>query len=200
VGNIFYKLGSGLFLGGGHNNVSKNNVIVDCKLGIHVDDRGVARKYDTTAHHLTDMWKTIDANKPPWSTHYPNFMAGILEDPTKPTGNVFENNVLVDTGTPYQLSDAALVDAKKNPALAGDPGFVDIRSLQFNLKPDNAIVKALPDFKEIPFREIGLRLDEYRHTLPTDEETGRNTDERPAMDFDSNTDVKASDRLAKPQE
>jgi hypothetical protein len=200
VGNVFYKLGSGLFIGGGHNNITRNNLIVDCKVGIHLDDRGIARHYDTTAHHLVGTWKTIDANQPPWSTRYPNFMAGILADPTRPTGNVFENNALVETAIPYQLSDPALLDAKTNPVFATDPGFVDMASLNFSLKPGNAISKSLPGFKPIPFREIGLRTDQYRTTLPTDEQTGRNTDGRPAIDFDSNTDVKASDRLAKPQQ
>jgi hypothetical protein len=196
IGNIFYKLSTGPFLGGGHNNVTENNLIIACKTGIHVDDRGIARHYDTTAPHLTSMLKAIDPNRPPWSTRYPNFLRGILEDPTRPTGNVFLNNVIIDTPKPYQLSSPGILDPAMNPVFNGDPEFADLANLNFSLKPSSPIYKLLPGFKPITFSEIGLRIDAYRKSLPTAEETGRNTDRSKSIFFDSNTDIKASDKLS----
>lgn len=193
--NVFYKLGSGIFLGGGHNNVITNNLIVDCRTGIHVDDRGVARHYDATAHHLTQMLKTIDPNRPPWSTHYPNFLAGILENPTEPSGNIFRSNVIVRAARPYQLSSPSILNQQENPDLHVDAQFADESKLDFSLRPTSPIFTLLPGFQTIPFSQIGLRLDEYRASLPTAEETGRDTDRVQGMPFDSTTDVKASDAL-----
>lgn len=198
VGNIFYKLSSGVFLGGGHNNVAEGNLIVDSRLGIHVDNRGVARHYDENAPHLTRFLHTIHPDSPPWSTRYPNMLQGILEDPTQPTGNRFENNALVGDEKPYQLNPPAKVDPTANPVIQGDPMFVDAARMDFRLRPGSPILKALPGFQVLPPESFGLYVDAYRKTLPSDEETGRNVDRDSAWRFDSNQDVKASDRMGAP--
>lgn len=199
VGNVFYKLASGIFMGGGHNNVVEGNLIVDCRIGIHIDNRGVARHYDSAARHLAGMLQTIQPNAPPWSTRYPNFLKGIVEDPTEPTNNTVVANALFGESIPYQLNAPASVDHDKNPVIAGDPGFVDIASLDLRLKPSSAILKQLPGFAAIPMQEMGLYRDTYRRVLPTDAETGRMMDRTGSQSFDSNVDVKASDRIAIPK-
>jgi len=203
TGNIFYKLSSGLFLGGGHDNVFEDNLVLDCKTGLHIDDRGVARRYDASAHHLTNFLKTIDPNAPPWSTRYPGFLRDILADPTHPTGNIVRNNVLAGTPTPYQIASPAVVAPAANPVFgAGVAGlrFADAAKLDFTLAPASPVFALLPGFAPIPFAQIGLERDAYRTTLPSDAETGRNTDRVQLQTFDSNTDVRASDKLgaAKP--
>jgi hypothetical protein len=199
VGNVFYKLSTGLFLGGGHDNVFENNLIIACKTAIHIDNRGVSRHYDATAHHLTNFLTTINPNSPPWSTRYPGFLNDILADPTQPTGNVVQTNAIVDPGMPYQVSRPAVVDAAKNPVLAEMPRFANLSKLNFSLPVSSELYKEVPGFKPIPFAEIGLRRDAYRTVLPTDEETGRTTDRQSIRYFDSNTDVKASDNMGKPK-
>lgn len=195
VGNIFYKLASGLFLGGGHNNVLDGNLIIDCKVGIHVDNRGVARQYDSNAHHLTSFLKTIDPNSPPWSTRYPDFLPSILADPTEPTGNAFRNNVILNSTQPYQLSSPAILTPAQNPVFTGDPQFVDEANLNLKFRASSPIYPLLPQWKPIPFSEIGLKIDQYRKALPSAEETGRNADRTETQLFDSNIDMKASDQL-----
>ncbi len=199
VGNVFYKLSTGLFLGGGHDNVFENNLIVACKTALHIDNRGVARHYDAAAHHLTNFLKTIDPNSPPWSTRYPGFLMNILKDPTEPTGNVVLGNAIVDPVTAYQIDKPAVIDAAKNPVLTGDPHFASVAKLDFTLPASSEVYQEVPGFKPIPFAEIGLRRDGYRTALPTDAETGRNTDRKSIQFFDSNTDVKASDKMGKPK-
>lgn len=200
VSNIFYKMASGIFMGGGHTNFVEGNLIVDCRIGIHIDNRGVARQYDASAHHLTETLNTIHPDSPPWSVRYPNFLKGILEDPTQPTNNIVKGNALVDDQIPYQISAPAQVDAATNPVIAGaDAGFVDLAGLDLRLKPTSAILKQLPGFAPIPVDQIGLYRDAYRRTLPTSEETGRDTERDGTQRFDSNVDVKASDRIATPK-
>jgi hypothetical protein len=199
VGNVFYKLASGIFMGGGHNNLVEGNLIVDCRIGIHIDNRGVARHYDSSAKHLVNTLQTIDPNAPPWSTRYPNFLKGIVEDPTQPTNNTVIGNALVGDSIPYQLNAPAAVDHDRNPVIASDPGFMDVATLDLRLKSSSAIRQQLPAFPPIPMAEIGLYRDAYRLTLPTDAETGRMIDRNGSQSFDSNVDVKASDRIAAPK-
>ena len=197
IGNVFYKLNSGIFLGGGHTNRVEGNLIVDCRVGIHIDNRGVARAYDVNAAHLSRMLQTIVPDAAPWSTRYPGFLKGIVGDPTQPTNNSVLDNVLVGDTIPYQLSAPAVVDHATNPTIEGDPGFVDLHGLDLRLKPASQIYKQLTGFGTVPMDKIGLYRDTFRATLPGDEATGRNVDRDGTQTFDSNVDVKASDRIGK---
>jgi hypothetical protein len=199
IGNVFYKLASGIFMGGGHNNDVEGNLIVDCRIGIHIDNRGVARHYDSTAKHLVSTLQTINPNAPPWSTRYPDFLKGIVEDPTQPTNNTVTGNLLIGDSIPYQLNAPAAVDHDKNPAVGDDAGFMDLAKLDLRLKPSSPILHQLSGFRPIPMDKIGLYRDEFRVSLPTDQETGRNLDRDRTPQFDSNVDVKASDRIATPK-
>ena len=44
-----------------------------------------------------------------------------------------------------------------NLNLAGNPGFVDIEKLNFELLPSSEVFKLLPEFKKIPFNEVGIQ-------------------------------------------
>ena len=45
---------------------------------------------------------------------------------------------------------------KNNIAVTNDPGFVDAKNGNFQLKADAEILKQLPNFKNIEFNKIGL--------------------------------------------
>jgi hypothetical protein len=194
VGNIFYNLASGILLGGGHNNRIENNLFIACKIGIHVDNRGVARHYDSSAHHLTAMLKTIDPNLPPWSTRYPHFLDSILADPTEPTGNIIARNILIRDTQPYRLAAPSLLDPKQNPVFEGNPRFTDEAARNLNVPADSPLYQAVPGFHAIPFAAIGLKLDEYRTALPESNMAGRSSSSKATQSFDSDIDIKASDR------
>ncbi|MGA2500331.1 MAG: right-handed parallel beta-helix repeat-containing protein [Tepidisphaeraceae bacterium] len=101
----------------------------------------------------------------------------------KPGEAKIENNVAVQCGTaPYTWSlvqDDKEVRTKTkypsgpNKVYDADPGFVDPSRLDFRLKPDARILKDLPGFKPIPVEKIGLFIDEYRKSLPSDDEIDR---------------------------
>ena len=48
-------------------------------------------------------------------------------------------------------------DVGKNLTLSGDPGFIDFEKMNFELKKSSEVFKLMPDFKNIPFNEIGIR-------------------------------------------
>jgi len=93
------------------------------------------------------------------------------------------NNVTVNCQTPFTWklvngtniinTNAQMVAGQKNVSYASDPGFVNFAKHDFRLKPEAQVFKDLPDFQPIPFEKIGLFVDEYRRTLPTDKEAGR---------------------------
>jgi len=47
-----------------------------------------------------------------------------------------------------------------------DPGFVDAANMNFQLRDDSVVYQKIPEFKKIPFENIGLYQDEYRTTRP----------------------------------
>ena len=60
-----------------------------------------------------------------------------------------------------------------NLAVAGNPGFKDPSALDFGIRPHSPLTVELPGFQPIPVEKIGLYVDEYRKSLPTDEELDR---------------------------
>jgi hypothetical protein len=92
-----------------------------------------------------------------------------------------ENNVVIGCKQAFNWFTVKNDKAVKSPpygtgdnkAYDADPGFVDLKHLDFHLKPDAQLKKDLPNFKPIPVDQIGLQIDEYRKTLPTDAEIHR---------------------------
>jgi hypothetical protein len=103
------------------------------------------------------------------------------------TGNYADSNAMIYIENAFSNSGCVSTDSKHTPINNNtfsntyqlpvnstvDAGFVDYAHLNFTLRPDSPIYRALPDFKPIPFNEIGLHTDDHRRSLPTDAETGR---------------------------
>jgi hypothetical protein len=92
-----------------------------------------------------------------------------------------ETNVAVDCRTPFKWSEikngkmvlTGDFSTGKNIAYQDQPGFKDADALDFRMAPDAKLLKDLPAFQQIPVEKIGLRLDEYRKTLPSSAELNR---------------------------
>jgi hypothetical protein len=92
-----------------------------------------------------------------------------------------ENNVAVSCQTPFTWSEvrdgktmrSAEYATGENLSTSSNPGFKDRKRLNFRLDPDAKLLTDLPEFKEIPLDQIGLRVDEYRKVLPSAEELNR---------------------------
>ena len=194
VGNVFYRLACGPFIGGGSHNRIHGNVVLDCKVGIHLDDRGVGRRYgaaDSGQRRKAEQLKITEAL---WSERYPELKAWYTtEDLGLPTGNLLENNVLarcgkgVDNRSSKPNKPRFVVNNTKE--VADNPGYKAPEQLDFTRLPG-------VDLPDIPMATIGLQRDGWRPKLPTDAETGRLTPRKAALDFDSNTDVEATNKAA----
>ncbi|MCH5374966.1 MAG: right-handed parallel beta-helix repeat-containing protein, partial [Planctomycetes bacterium] len=84
-GNVFYKTDYGAFIGGGRDNVVENNVFVDCRKAVHLDNRsqGWAHQYQKPGgdHRMYGKLKDVRHDKPPYATRYPKLATILTENP-----------------------------------------------------------------------------------------------------------------------
>jgi hypothetical protein len=171
-GNLFERAGRSIMLGGGRDNTIQNNVFVDCRPSLHIDQRGKgwASKYflPNSEWRILEHVKDVPYNQPPYSTKYPH-LANILEDdPAAAKYNHVLCNIHTGTGKWIDWLDGMsekTVETRDNWT-SGDPGFVDAAKGDYRLRPDAPALKT--GFKPIPFDRIGLRKDPFRRTLPRD--------------------------------
>jgi Right handed beta helix region len=169
-GNLMYRMGTGAAVGGGHDNILRGNVAIECPGGFGIDARGVSRKYDKDSGMLKDFVK-IKVDSAPWSDRFPMLQTLLKDHPELPLRCVIEGNVVVGTekkaemrGKPEQFK---VVTVKNNAALSiDDLGFSNAAKLDFRMKPDAPVFAKVPGFQAIPFEKIGLYTDELRPVLP----------------------------------
>ena len=80
-------------------------------------------------------------------------------------GNLLADNVIVGgPENPIHLlgGQYAKMDGKNNLVTKDDPGFVDMKNGNFNLKAGSKVYKEIPGFQKIPFDKMGIYKDQYR--------------------------------------
>ncbi|TWT60450.1 right-handed parallel beta-helix repeat-containing protein [Rubinisphaera italica] len=99
-GNIFYRAGRALMIGGGRDNPVLNNLVVDCPIGLHIDARGMTWKQWNNPDHpswmLEEKAERLNYKQAPWSTRYPRLAAIMNENPREPLGNPIRNNAFIN--------------------------------------------------------------------------------------------------------
>lgn len=99
-GNVFFRAGRAIMVGGGRDNFILNNLVVDCPIGLHLDSRGTTwKQWNNPADpswHLEAKAQKLNYTQPPWSERYPRLARIMQEEPQWPLGNVFRRNVFVD--------------------------------------------------------------------------------------------------------
>ncbi|MEI7729009.1 MAG: right-handed parallel beta-helix repeat-containing protein [Verrucomicrobiota bacterium] len=196
-GNVVYRLFYGPFIGGGHENMIMNNLIIETERAIHFDSRGVSRGYATNKN-LTTRLLAAKVQEPPWSTRYPLLPKLLTARRDLPLENFITNNVTVRCKQTLHLSgkkeELQYSTVRDNLDLGTeDPSFVDAARLNFQLKSDSLIYKKLGSFKPVPFEQIGLQRDEYRTSIPP-RTSGQSEDGKRGGVFDSNTDLQQSNK------
>jgi hypothetical protein len=170
-GNISYRVACGPFIGGGHDNIAKGNLSVDCVRGAHLDTRGVSRGYNLTNRNLVKGLESIDTQVPPWSTRFPNLSTIFGGKPELPTGSIIESTVAVNCESVLHLGgkkdELAVAIFRNNLELTmEDMGFLDAAKLDFRMRPDAQVFAKVPGFKHIPFERIGLYANDFRADVP----------------------------------
>jgi len=100
VGNVFFRAGRAIMIGGGRDNPVINNLIVSCPIGLHIDSRGMTWKQwnnpEDKSWCLEEKAKRFNYTQPPWSTRYPHLAAIMNDSPREPLYDTVTRNVFVD--------------------------------------------------------------------------------------------------------
>ena len=178
-GNIFYRAGRAVFLGGGRDNIVENNVFIDCEASVHIDARGTtwAKNYfDGRYTALTDRMKAVHYDQPPYSERYPELLTYYDDDPAVPKNNKVLRNVSyskkwldIEDGVDPQLvemKDNVIADSIlcywRGPEVKDAPtGTIYTRDdADFMQKLEgNLVITGNPGFVNIKNRDFRLRKD-----------------------------------------
>lgn len=107
IGNVICNVQTGIFIGGGRDNVIKNNIITGTGKTIWLDERGLEEWFK----HHTDMndgimikrIKAVPYNQEPWLSKYPKLVV-LLDDVMifAPKGNMVTNNAAINCVEPIE--------------------------------------------------------------------------------------------------
>ena len=162
VGNIFANIATAVFIGGGRNNIVRNNIFINCPTAVYMDERG--REHvkwntgDVDGWDLEAKLKAVAYLRPPWSERYPE-LAKIMQDrPEWPLHNEACCNVVVG-GTGFVMKEALrpLFKTEENWFTAEESAAdnIDWARIDFVLRNLQAIRARIPTFADIPFQQIG---------------------------------------------
>ena len=168
-GNLFYRVTSAAFIGGGRDCTIENNIFVDCSPAVHIDARALG-----WAKYHADEWvkegeskgtlSGIDYRQPPYRDRYPKLPSILAEDPWAPRGNLVVRNICVGGKWDDIESRARPLVIVENNLLDTDPRFVDASRQDFQLRPDSPAFRL--GFQRIPLEKIGPYQDPSRATWP----------------------------------
>jgi hypothetical protein len=95
-GNVFYRAGRASMIGGGRDNIIRNNIYVECQPSLHYDARGLGWAsyfFDGTLSYLFDGLKEVNHANPPYSTRYPELALLPGKTAALPENNLVTGNV-----------------------------------------------------------------------------------------------------------
>ena len=157
-GNLFYKAGRSIMIGGGRDNWVENNIIINGQPALHIDARGLGwAKYYFNGENTTlfDRLEAVDPLNPPYSVRYPRLVSLLDDAPVLPKGNHIIRNISYGEKWVEFFND---VDDKmvifKDNISTGDPGFIAPEEENFQLREDSPAYKL--GFKRIPMEKIGI--------------------------------------------
>lgn len=185
-GNVFYKMNTNhgvLFSNSGWDLTMKNNMVIE----------PISYTFEISAHYYTwaagervpmfgdnglirkRMTKSVNINQPPYSLKYPelfNYLTPIVEgkewEGMRSRRNILTKNLIVG-GAPEPIKllggQYAQCEDVNNYRTDSDPGFVDYKNGNFNLRSDSEVFKKIPGFEPLPFDKMGLYADEYRRIV-----------------------------------
>jgi Right handed beta helix region len=198
TGNVAYKCSMGVLMGGGHYNHFDHNIIIDCTRGIHLDDRGISRKYTLEDKRLGGDVKSVNPDQSPWKEKHPELSALVAGgETTIPKGDTVLGNVLINCTTPLELpkpENATGIQQQGNITTGSLADFVDAENFDFTVRPDSTLVASIEGFPPIPFQQIGLQVDEYRKTIPLRDMKLLREGDTTKRKFSSTTDIEASNK------
>jgi hypothetical protein len=191
-GNVFFRCGDPgrgsfgtVFSHGGHDNLSENNLFIECKRAMGSAPWNDARWKEAIDGGLGCFWterllQEVDITKPPYTTRYPELVGFMDPQPGQARINRATRNLLAMcaevSGGNWQLPPG------ENLVTDRDPGFVDAAKGDFRLRPESEVFTRLPGFQPIPLERMGLYADALRPHPPVEDWTYDSPKPLPPLD------------------
>lgn len=159
TGNVFYKAGMRtVMIGGGNDNIYRNNIFIDLPMAFHLDNRlqhwanNLIQKDGLFEQRL----EAVNYQQPPYSTSYPLLKNYFSDSVGLPKRNYIDNNMFVNVKLLHN-GQSKWSYIGKNYFTCDQSVFEDYEKMNFNLKKNADVFKIMPEFKSIPFSEIGVK-------------------------------------------
>jgi len=104
-GNVFVRVDSPVFIGGGRDNVVEQNMFISSSPAIHLDARGLTWQRELTQDPngiLRKRLSEVPFNKSPYRDRYPKLASILADDTGAPKYNLIHGNIFV-AATPLDL-------------------------------------------------------------------------------------------------
>ncbi len=134
IGNIFYRAGRAVQIGGGRENLVANNLFIECAPAVHLDARGLgwaSNYFNGDYPWLFDRFRELSADQPPYAERYPVLRTLLNDEPPVPKNNRFVHNISwggrwMDLYDFYAYNFHEVVEVRQN--VIADPEFVRRRA------------------------------------------------------------------------
>ena len=194
--NIIHRALSGTMIGGGHDNVVKDNIYLNCiHQGISLDSRGKHRNYTVKNKNYTFRFNQYNLKQGNWKKLYPEMENFLSQEYLElPHNDIIEGNYFINCPKGLYLSgDKA--DFRYSPQLSGGTSIKsakDYISLLIEKRDENILNELGMTIPVIRLSKIGLYKDEFRKSLPDIQKLMKGLSD--TAGFNSADDVKATNQ------
>lgn len=159
-GNVFYNIGKQAFkLANGRENIVENNLVIDSGTSIAF----MARNYkpgEKNYNSLMSKFDQVPYQSEIWSKRYPTLPNILNDEPLLPKRNVVRNNIFVNSGPitgDEQNMELGTFEHNLSFNTKDELGLLNSAKENIQIKDQSKILSSLPEFKPIPFAEMGIK-------------------------------------------
>jgi hypothetical protein len=164
-GNVFYDVATAILIGGGRDNIMKNNLFLNCGRAFSIDARGLGWAKGVGDFATKELIE-LNYKQPPWSTKYPELLDILEDDPLAPKGNVMARNICWGGSWGRTQREAEPLVKFEDNLIDVDPRFAGSPPADFQLADDSPAHNIR--FQPIPFDKIGVYVSDDRASWPVE--------------------------------
>lgn len=156
TGNLFDKVIRPVIIGGGRDNIIKNNIFINATNPISLDDRGLNSMQGAVHSGLKYTLGLVPYKSKIWSQAYPKLVPIWEDNPGAPKGNMIINNINIGTRWLAIRENAKKYVSTSKNYLNADPNIIDTTNLKFTISKES--FRNTYNFEHLPLEDIGRKL------------------------------------------